>query len=33
MNLWSGQAVRLARRGVAARELTRALAAETLDRL
>jgi nitronate monooxygenase len=33
MNLWSGQAVRLARRGVAAAELTRVLAAEALERL
>lgn len=33
MNLWSGQAVRLARRGLVARELTRALAAEALDRM
>jgi nitronate monooxygenase len=33
MNLWSGQAVRLARRGAPARDLTRALAADALDRL
>lgn len=33
MNLWSGQAVRLARRGVPASELTRALASEALARL
>jgi nitronate monooxygenase len=33
MNLWSGQAVRLARRGVSAGELTRALASEALARI
>jgi nitronate monooxygenase len=33
MNLWSGQAARLARRGVPAGELTRALASEALARL
>jgi nitronate monooxygenase len=33
VNLWSGQAARLARRGVPARELTRALASEALARL
>src|SRR6266851_5696584 len=33
MNLWSGQAARLARRGVPADELTRALASEALARL
>jgi nitronate monooxygenase len=33
MNLWSGQAARLARRGVPAEELTRALASEALARL
>jgi len=33
MNLWSGQAARLARRRVPAGELTRALAAEALTRL
>jgi len=32
-NLWSGQAVRLARRGMPARELTRTLASEALARL
>lgn len=33
MNLWSGQAVRLARRGMPAGEMTRALASEALARL
>ena len=33
MNMWSGQAARLARRGVPAGELTRALASEALARL
>jgi nitronate monooxygenase len=33
MNLWSGQAARLARRGVPAGEMTRALASEALARL
>ena len=33
INLWSGEAARLARRGVAAGELTRALASEALARL
>ena len=33
MNLWSGQAARLARRGVSASDLTRALASEALARL
>ena len=33
MNLWSGQAARLARRGMPAGELTRTLASETLARL
>lgn len=33
MNLWSGQSVRLARRGVPAGEMTRALASEALARL
>jgi nitronate monooxygenase len=33
MNLWSGQAARLARRGLAAGELTRTLASEALARL
>ena len=33
MNLWSGQAVRLARRNVPAGEKTRALASEALARL
>jgi nitronate monooxygenase len=33
MNLWSGQAARLARRGVSAGEMTRALASEALARL
>jgi nitronate monooxygenase len=33
MNLWSGQAARLARRGVPASELTRMLASEALERL
>jgi len=33
MNMWSGQAARLARRGVSAGEMTRALASEALARL
>lgn len=33
MNLWSGQAARLARRGVPAGELTRGLASESLNEL
>ncbi|HSR56614.1 MAG TPA: nitronate monooxygenase [Candidatus Binataceae bacterium] len=33
MNLWSGQAARLARRGVPAGELTRGLASEALNEL
>jgi nitronate monooxygenase len=33
MNLWSGQAARLARRGLSAGELTRTLASEALARL
>jgi nitronate monooxygenase len=33
MNLWSGQAARLARRGVPAGELTRTLASEALAKL
>jgi hypothetical protein len=33
VNLWSGQAARLARRGLSAGDLTRTLASEALARL